>query len=68
MADRQLKIVKLMEPELCLDCRFAQRATVENEFGELQKMVYCRRLDCDNWETVTFQPAKNVSIETEDAA
>lgn len=65
MAERQLKIVKLLEPELCMDCRFAQRATVENERGEMQKMVYCRRLDCDNWETVTFQPAKNVSIETD---
>jgi len=65
MAERQLKIVKLIEPELCLDCRFADRAKVENEHGEVQRMVYCRRLDCDNWETMTFQPAKNVSLEGE---
>lgn len=63
MAKRQLKIVRLLEPELCLDCRFAQTAEVENSQGVLQRMIYCRRLDCDNWDIVNSEPAKNVRLD-----
>lgn len=67
MAKRQLKIVRLLEPELCLSCRFAQTAEVENSEGVLQRMVYCRRLDCDNWDIVSAEPAKNVRLDEEAA-
>lgn len=67
MAKRQLKIVRLLEPELCLQCRFAQTAEVENSDGVLQRMVYCKRLDCDNWDIVNAEPAKNVRLEDEAA-
>jgi hypothetical protein len=69
MARKQLKIVRLLEPEMCLECRFAKVAEVENQSGEFQKMIYCQRLDCDNWELVTAEPAKSVHLdELDDAA
>lgn len=68
MARKQLKIVRLIEPELCLDCRFAQMADVEDQSGNLQRMIYCRRLDCDNWDFASAEPAKSLHFEEEDAA
>ena len=65
MARRELKIVKLLEPELCLECRFANVADVEAQDGTMQRMIYCRRLDCDNWDIVTAEPAKSVHFESE---
>lgn len=64
MARKQLKIVRLLEPELCLECRFAQTADVENESGVHQRMIYCRRLDCDNWDIVNAEPAKSMEIDS----
>ncbi len=63
MARRQLKIVKLLEPELCVDCRFAQMAEVEAEDGAINRMIYCKRLDCDNWDFTSAEPAKNVNLD-----
>ena len=51
MQNTKLKIVRLMEPALCLSCRFATIATVEMEDTSSRRMLHCRRLDCDNWET-----------------
>lgn len=69
MARRQLKVVRLLEPELCLECRFAKTADVEMEDGNYHRMVYCRRLDCDNWDIVNAEPAKSVHLDEEaDAA
>lgn len=62
MAGRQLKIVRLLEPEMCLECRFSQVADVETEQGAVQRMIYCRRLDCDNWDFANAEPAKGMSI------
>lgn len=67
MSKRQLRVVRLLEPELCLECRFGQRAEVEMKDGSMQTMVYCRRLDCDNWDYSSAEPAKSVNLE-EDAA
>jgi hypothetical protein len=47
----RLKIVRLMEPALCLSCRFASIATVEMNDSSNRRMLHCRRLDCDNWQT-----------------
>ena len=68
MARRQLKIVRLLEPELCLECRFAQMAEVESADGTVQRMVYCKRLDCDNWDFSSAEPVKAVRLEGEEAA
>ncbi|MCW5938646.1 MAG: hypothetical protein KF884_06145 [Fimbriimonadaceae bacterium] len=67
MARRQLKVVKLLEPDLCIECRFAQMASVELQDGTVQRMVHCRRLDCDNWDTTTAETAKGVRAEEEGA-
>ena len=50
MARKNLKVVRLIEPDLCLECRFAQTADVEMADGSVQRMIRCRRLDCDNWD------------------
>lgn len=65
---RQMKIVRLLEPEICLDCRFADMANVENAEGKVQRMIYCRRLDCDNWDFSSAEPAKKVDLDGEAAA
>ncbi len=68
MARRQLKIVRLLEPELCLECIFARMAEVEAADGTIQRMVYCRRLDCDNWDFSSAEPVTNVRVDGEEAA
>lgn len=68
MARRQLKIVRLLEPELCVDCRFAKMAEVEQSDGTLQRMIFCRRLDCDNWDFASAEPVNKVHVEDEEAA
>jgi hypothetical protein len=49
--DTKLRIVRLLEPSLCLSCRYAAIATVEMANGTNRRMLHCKRLDCDNWET-----------------
>ncbi len=52
---------------MCLDCRFAKIADVETDNGATQRMIYCRRLDCDNWDVVNAEPARSVKVsEVED--
>ena len=68
LARRQLKIVRLLEPELCFDCRFAHMADVESEDGSMKRMIYCKRLDCDNWDFSSSETAKSVKIQEEDEA
>jgi hypothetical protein len=65
---RQLKIVRLLEPEICLECRFADMADVEAQDGSKQRMIYCRRLDCDNWDFANAEPARSVHVDGEDSA
>ncbi|HZP82003.1 MAG TPA: hypothetical protein VFB21_10220 [Chthonomonadaceae bacterium] len=47
----KLRIVRLLEPALCMSCRHATIATVEMADGSSRRMLHCRRLDCDNWQT-----------------
>jgi hypothetical protein len=62
MSKRELKVVRLLEPELCTRCRFADIADVEMADGRVQRMLYCRRLDCDNWDYGSAEPAKRVEL------
>ncbi|GBC92687.1 hypothetical protein HRbin15_01163 [bacterium HR15] len=62
MPGRELKVVRLLEPELCMRCRFADIADVEMADGRVQRMLYCRRLDCDNWDYSSAEPAKRVHL------
>jgi hypothetical protein len=49
--DTKLKIVRLLEPNLCYSCNFAKMAQVEMADGSSRRMLHCKRLDCDNWQT-----------------
>jgi hypothetical protein len=60
MARRELRVVRLLEPEICLECRFAHVASVETADTQQQRMLYCKRLDCDNWDYSTAEPANKV--------
>ncbi|KAA0228013.1 MAG: hypothetical protein DYH07_03575 [Armatimonadetes bacterium ATM1] len=62
MSKRQLRVVRLLEPDLCLECAFAQQADVETADGSVQRMLYCRRLDCDNWDYESAEPAVRVEV------
>ena len=45
----KLKVIKIMDPLLCVRCDNAYIADVVTQEGENKKMFYCSRLDCDNW-------------------
>ena len=47
--DSKLKVIKIMDPLLCVRCNSAYIADVVMRDGERKKMFYCSRLDCDNW-------------------
>jgi hypothetical protein len=68
MARRELKVVRLLEPDLCQECRFAHEAEVETADGSKQRMVYCKRLDCDNWDYSSAEPAVKVDERPDEAA
>jgi len=59
---KELKVVRLLEPEMCLGCRFADVAEVETADGSFQRMIHCRRLDCDNWDFVNAEPARSMRV------
>ena len=52
---------------MCLECRFAHTADVELEDGSMQQMIYCKRLDCDNWDVVSAEAAKSIHLRDEAA-
>lgn len=66
MARRELRVVRLIEPDLCTGCRFAHQAEVETQDGRRQRMIYCRRLDCDNWDYSSAEPAVNVDVQRDE--
>ncbi|HWD39269.1 MAG TPA: hypothetical protein VG944_10500 [Fimbriimonas sp.] len=59
---KELKIVKLLEPELCLRCRFAEVAEVDTSTGATERMIHCRRGDCDNWDIQNSETAKAIRV------
>lgn len=68
MSKRHMKVVRLLEPEMCLNCRFAQIADVETASVGKQRMIYCRRLDCDNWDMTSAETATDVQVRDDEAA
>ncbi len=48
-AKNALKVIKIIEPMLCVECDNAYIADVLLSDGSRKKMFYCSRLDCDNW-------------------
>ncbi|MCW3100812.1 MAG: hypothetical protein JWL77_6430 [Chthonomonadaceae bacterium] len=53
--DTRLKVIRLLEPTLCLSCRHVAIATVQMANGSSRRMLHCKRLDCDNWQTETTE-------------
>lgn len=44
-----LKVIKILDPLLCVRCDHAYIADVLLADGVRKKMFYCSRRDCDNW-------------------
>jgi hypothetical protein len=63
MADRKIKIIRLIEPEICLECRFSRMADVEEADGSVKRMIYCRRLDCDNWDSSSSETVRSITFQ-----
>lgn len=61
----RLRIVRLIEPALCLSCRFASIATVEMQDSSNRRMLHCKRLDCDNWQTEEVEDNPKNIVENE---
>ena len=57
---RQLRIIRLIDVNLCDGCRFKQIKKVTNENGRTEVMINCTRGDCDNWDTTGSTPAVEV--------
>lgn len=57
--NRELKMVRLLEPEMCTNCRFASLAIVRTRHGEEATVIKCGRRDCDNWE---IKSAENIEV------
>lgn len=60
------RIIRLINPEMCLECRFSHMAVVTDNAGQISQMIRCRRLDCDNWDTSNSVPAADVEDVLED--
>ena len=58
-------VIRLLEPEMCLNCRFARIADVRTDLGT-QRMISCTRLDCDNWDFSQSEAAIEHNILEED--
>lgn len=56
----KLKVIKIMDPLLCVHCDNAYIADVQMSDGERKKMFYCSRLDCDNWISHSAQTGREV--------
>lgn len=68
MARGKLIELRLLDPEMCLDCRFAKRADVERQDGTEMRMIFCLRRDCDNWDFSSFKPLSKVHVDGESEA
>ena len=44
----KLKTVKLIDPSMCLSCRFAKTADVEYDDGTIRRSLRCLSEWCDN--------------------
>ena len=45
----KVKVVDILDPDLCVHCRHAYVASVVTGDGERKNILYCTRRDCDNW-------------------
>lgn len=45
----KIKLIHIQDPMLCLFCDLALLVEVRFSDNSTRKMIYCERLDCDNW-------------------
>lgn len=66
MAERKtkLKVIKIIDPTLCIRCDCAYIAEVLMANGKRRKMFYCSRMDCDNWIAKDKKPTDQIEMET----
>lgn len=57
-----MRVIRLIEPEICVSCRFSEIAVVTTATGLRQRMIHCRRRDCDNWDAASPEDAIAVDI------
>lgn len=67
MIRQELKVIRLIEPDMCLNCRFGEQAVVRGADGSAQPVVRCLRLDCDNWDTSFAEDVESDRVEPEAA-
>lgn len=48
---KSVRLMRILDPAMCLRCENAYFADVKFPAGGVRKMFYCSRLDCDNWDT-----------------
>lgn len=56
MEQKQKKFIRLLEPHICLSCRFADIKTMHILNEDEQYVIHCKRADCDNWDYSDIQP------------
>lgn len=61
----RLKVIKLLEPSICLNCRFCSPAIAEMADGSKHNLIYCNRLDCDNWDYSSVEIPVRVEVEVQ---
>jgi len=62
----KLKVIKILDPLMCVRCDNAYIADVVMRDGARKKMFYCSRLDCDNW--MSHSPATVAEEHDQDLA
>ena len=58
----KLRVIKILDPLLCVRCDHAYIADVLVGDGSKKKMFYCSRLDCDNWVSDAVQQSDDLDM------
>ena len=58
-----LRVIKLIEPEICAECRFSSIVLVSTESIVKVRMIRCTRLDCDNWDMQNSEQVTEIDEE-----
>ncbi len=60
MGNHCYKVIKIIDPILCVRCNNAYIADVKLTSGRIRKMFYCSRFDCDNWVSLSTSSDQEV--------
>lgn len=72
---QEKRIVRLLDPSMCTGvndwanddgtpnpCRFCRMAKTKDNWGGVEQMIHCQRMDCDNWDYVSFNNGHSAEI------